>query len=202
VTSGVPYINSDKLMDDFRACKKIAFEAVYKEFFSVIYAFCFKLVQDKEEAKDIATETFIKLFRLYDRFETLGNMRAFLYTTSRNACMDYFRTEKKRAQTNLYLVKEQSIDESTRVNDELDNLYYKALKNHINNLPRRQKQAIEMLFWEKMDYREAASQMDISVKSLYRIRTRAISVLRNSLLSQKLQESAVFIFFLFYSTCF
>jgi len=196
------YIDSDKLIHDFRACKKTAFEAVYKEHFSAIYAFCFNLVRDKEEARDIAAESFIKLFKLCDKFETSVNMRAFLYITSRNGCMDYFRKEKRKAQARVHLEKELPDDEYTRINDELDSIYYKALKNSVSQLPDRQKQAIEKLFWEELDYKEAAYQMDTSVENLYKIRNRAISLLRELLRSQKFQESTIIFLFLFYSICF
>jgi RNA polymerase sigma factor (sigma-70 family) len=195
------YIDSQKLIHDFRSCNKTAFEAVYNEYFSGIYAFCFNLVRDKEEARDIASDTFMKLFKLYDRFENLVNMRAFLYTTSRNACMDYFRAEKRKAQARLYIVKAQPEDEYTRINDELDGIYYKALKNSVSKLPDRQKQAIEKLFWEELDYKEAAQQMDTSVENLYKIRNRAIGLLRELLRSQKIQEGTITFFLLFYSIC-
>jgi len=73
-----------------------SFNKIYQKFSGPIFNFVSKLVKDLHEAQDITSNTFFKLWKLHDRFESFQNIESFLYVTSRNACIDYFRAKKKR----------------------------------------------------------------------------------------------------------
>ena len=190
------YVDSEDLIRDFHAGEKIAYDALFDKHFSVIYGFCFNLIRQSEDAKDITIESINKLFLLRHQFQSHANIRAFLYVTSRNSCMDYFRYIKKLKEVNRHFTRREQEDNFILINDQLDGLYYQTLKKSIEKLPSRQKQAIELLFLEEMDYKAAAKYMDVTVETLYKLRARAITLLREILDSQKLTEGVMFLIIL------
>ncbi len=60
----------------FQQGSKDAFAEVYNAHYSRLYAFIKKLVDDKEEAQDITTETFVKLWKLHANFNTAENIKS------------------------------------------------------------------------------------------------------------------------------
>jgi RNA polymerase sigma-70 factor (ECF subfamily) len=193
------YLNSDEFISDFTGGKPVAYNAVYNKYFSIIFGFCLKMVHQKDEAEDITTDTFIKLYQLHDRFKSHTNIRAFLFMTSRNACMDYFRNEKRKEAAKVTIrTKWYEEDEYVRINDELDELYYEVLKSAIQKLPRRQKEVIEKLYLEEIDHKTTASQMDIKIDALYVLRSRAVSLLREIMHSQTMVQGTLTLLLLHY----
>src|SRR5689334_21843027 len=86
-----------RLMGDFKKGSKEAFEEVYNTYHLQLYYFVRKITGNPEEAEDITSETFVKLWQLCARFETLQNIKAFLFIAARNASLDYLRYLKRVA---------------------------------------------------------------------------------------------------------
>src|SRR5258706_13598450 len=86
----------DFSIDRFRKGDREEFKRVYDSCYDGLYIFAYNLIRKETEAQDITTETFIKLWRLKENFESLNNIRAFLYVTSRNASIDYLRYLQKQ----------------------------------------------------------------------------------------------------------
>src|SRR5690606_28219119 len=55
------------------------------------------MVQDRQEAEDIAATSFVKLWKRSADFETSQNIKAFLYISTRNACLDYLKQLRRQS---------------------------------------------------------------------------------------------------------
>ena len=86
---------ADFSIDRFRAGSLDDFQCVYELYYDTMYVFAYNLIHNEAEAQDMTTETFIKLWRLHANFESLNNIKAFLYVTNRNACLDALRFLQK-----------------------------------------------------------------------------------------------------------
>ncbi|TCC97174.1 RNA polymerase sigma factor [Pedobacter hiemivivus] len=75
-------------------------------FFDLHYkALCYfaeRLIGDEAEAEDIVADCFLKLWKGDRQIETAQNVKAFLYISCRNACMDYFRKLKVKTAAQEY----------------------------------------------------------------------------------------------------
>lgn len=89
-------MNADNLMGLFRAGNPEAFNTVYKMFFKPISYFAQGITKNEEEGKDIAIDSFLELWKIHDRFVTVGNVKAFLFITAKNACIDFLKHQKRR----------------------------------------------------------------------------------------------------------
>src|SRR5690242_1333300 len=74
------------------------FNELYEEFSAPLYYFSTSLTQDAEESKDIVSTTFNTLWTLRNNFNSLANIKAFLYITARNRCFDFLRYRHRQAE--------------------------------------------------------------------------------------------------------
>lgn len=86
-----------------------------------------------EEAADIAQEVFVKVYERWGEFETVENVKAFLYIIARNLSLDYLK--HKRAENNE-IVEQTFLKEVTRQET------FRILYNAIDRLPGQTRQFV------------------------------------------------------------
>jgi RNA polymerase sigma-70 factor (ECF subfamily) len=71
------------------------FLALHDEYADVVFRMCYGKVSSREEAKDLTQEAYVRLWeRLSRGGDTIDNMRAFLFTVTRNLIKDYYKKKK------------------------------------------------------------------------------------------------------------
>src|SRR5690349_9606296 len=83
------------IMIRFQAGDSTAFKLVFDEFYKDICYFTERLTGDSDEGQKIAIDIFEQLFRRHTQFATYVNIRAFLYISARNRCLDYLKSRKR-----------------------------------------------------------------------------------------------------------
>jgi DNA-directed RNA polymerase specialized sigma24 family protein len=68
-----------------------AFRDFFLQYFPGFFSFAGSFVADKRSAKNIAAESFFLLWKKRRDFHSEENVRAFLYTSIRNNCLNYLR---------------------------------------------------------------------------------------------------------------
>lgn len=78
------------------------FSKIYDQYINKIYRFIFLKVNSEEIAQDLCSETFLRVWQLYQKNfnskEKIQNVQAFLYQIARNLVIDYYR-EKAKTET-------------------------------------------------------------------------------------------------------
>lgn len=168
----------EALMNKFRAGDPEAFEIIYNSYHYTIYGFARYYLQNDIEAEDIASETFVKLWKLRANFESMQNVLAFLRITTRNACLDYMKY-KKRQQANkqelFYLLPED--DQKAFAADEVKNEVLKHIHNAIESLPKKSRRVMQMSV-QGMKNGEIAKELNVSVQTVMNQKTSALKVIR------------------------
>lgn len=83
--------------DDARLVKRCrdgdagAFEELVRKYQDPVYSIAFRLVYDREEAKDLAQETFVRALEGIETFNARMPFRAWLYRIGTNAAIDHLR---------------------------------------------------------------------------------------------------------------
>jgi RNA polymerase sigma-70 factor (family 1) len=175
----------DFSIERFREGSLKDFQCVYHLYYETIYTFAFNLVKETEEARDITTETFIKLWRLHANFESLNNIKAFLYITSRNACFDYFRKLQRQRSGQkeiLYLLR----SEHDVKNEMIEAEVFGEISRQITDLPISCRRVFELIYFNNLTTSEIAEKMGISAQNVLNQKAKAIRVLRSGLLSKAL----------------
>ena len=69
-------------------------DILIKRYLKPIYGFVFSLVGDKQEAEDIAQESFLKVWRNLKKFDRNKNFKPWIMTIAKNTSIDYFKKKK------------------------------------------------------------------------------------------------------------
>ncbi len=73
-----------------------AFNPLVARYTPRIRAYLFRMVRDREEAEDMAQETFIKAFRALEQFKPERAFRSWLYAIATNTGLNAIRSRKRR----------------------------------------------------------------------------------------------------------
>ena len=105
-----------QLIADCRAEKRRAQHRFFKLFYSEVMAVCMRYAKDEDEAQDMLSEGFIKIFANLDKFAE-GSFKAWMKRVVVNAAIDYQRKYKTLTQTTdieeVGEVEIQNFDENT-----------------------------------------------------------------------------------------
>lgn len=82
-----------------RRCKRgdeAAFQEVLSRYRGPIYNLCWRMARNDEDARDLAQEVFIKVFRLLDRYDEQYAFSSWLFRIATNHCIDHLRRQRLR----------------------------------------------------------------------------------------------------------
>ncbi|MDQ3076858.1 MAG: RNA polymerase sigma factor [bacterium] len=84
------------------------FEATYKTHFDAIFRYIYFRLRDKERAKDLTQETFMKTWKYMLGGGSIDSMKAFLFTVARNLILN--EVERRKVHESLDLMNEEGFD--------------------------------------------------------------------------------------------
>jgi RNA polymerase sigma-70 factor (ECF subfamily) len=168
-----------------------AFYGLFNELYPSVFTLANKMVRNTQEAQDICTESFIKLFRTEEKFESIQNLKAFLFTITRHACLDALKKEERhsiRHKELLYLMEYKEDIFKQEVEAELVELIYAS----IERLPTKCRKIFKMIL-AGFSVEEIAAKMNISVSTVWNQKSRGVKLLRIALLKEKQFSNTAFI---------
>jgi RNA polymerase sigma-70 factor (ECF subfamily) len=179
-----------------------AINYLFKRHYKPLCYFAWQLTGNKAEAEDIAGDVFLKLWRKHNDFETLRNIKAFLYIATRNACFDYLKhLQRKNASHEelLYLAEssEDLIEAHIIKSEILRNILFE-----VETLPPVRKQIFKLIYLENLTTSEIAQKLNITTDTVRVQKARALNLLRTQLLKNgfislnTILVSGLFLFFL------
>ena len=153
-------------------------------FFPSLCFFAKRLVDNDGEGEDIAADSFIKLINRHDSFDTLPNIKAFLYITTRNACLNYLRFSQRQTASKKDLASLQETTEEHVLSQMVHAEVLREVEHEIEQLPRRCKEIFKLIYYERKSADEIATQLDISINTVWVQRAKAIQLIRTNLLKK------------------
>jgi len=85
-----------RFISRLRARELAAFEELVAQFEGSVYALCFRLLNDAEEARDAAQETFLKVYRGLGSFRGDAGLKTWIYRIAINQAMNQQRWWRRR----------------------------------------------------------------------------------------------------------
>lgn len=68
-----------------------ALKQIYEAYLPYIYSIVFQILKNKEDAEDVTSDFFLRIWYTADKFRTGHGHRAYLAVIARNMCIDYLR---------------------------------------------------------------------------------------------------------------
>ena len=144
-----------------------------------MFYFAKRFVTDGPTAEDITSETFIKLWNRHGDFENIYKLQSFLYTATRNACINTLRSEKRQSEKEkqlLYLIEQDS--EEALAQQQLTAKIYQYIYEEIEKLPPQEQKIFKLAYIDGLSNEEIALQLGINNQSVRNSKTRALKTMR------------------------
>ncbi len=82
------------IVDEVLAGKTEHFEELVARYERPVYALLYRMVRRREDAEDLAQETFVKAFRQLDRFDRARAFRPWIYRIASNSAVSFLRRKR------------------------------------------------------------------------------------------------------------
>lgn len=137
------------------------FLQVYEKHSDAIFRYCYFRLYNREKAKDIAQDAFMKAWVYLQEGNTIENLRAFIYRVANNLIIDYVR---KKKESSLEMLEESgfnpSVDGKQKEEQRIDGLF---VQETLNLLEEEYRDVVYMRYIEELAPREIAQILDESV---------------------------------------
>lgn len=151
----------------------VGFEKLVTRYQNKIIGYVGRMLDgDREEAEDIAQETFIKAYRSLDSFRGQASFSTWLYKIATNLCIDRARTRKRRPQQAYSLDEPIDKDEDEGAREIPDTRYeptkgverdeMRALvRETVAEMPEKMRQVLIMCDLQGMPYEDISAVLDV-----------------------------------------
>lgn len=167
----------DKTIIEFQHGNKESYRLIFNMLYPALCLFAKKFILNYADAEDLTQEIFIELWHQRAKFESLNQIKAFLYLSVKNKCLNFKKhqlikeTYSKTARIDYIQPFEESIIEAEVIQN---------LNNAIQNLPVRQKKII-LLSLQGFTNDKIADYMQISINTVKYHKKSAYQQLREKL---------------------
>ena len=167
-----------------------AFERLVLDNQNRVYSLALRLVNDREEAADLAQEAFVKAWQGLPSFQGESSFATWIYRLTTNVCIDWLRRQKRRegVEPSVSLDDEESgwAEPADRDSDPPLLLERsergKALARGLDRLPDWQRRALVLRELSGLSYQEIGQALDIDLGTVKSRIARARLNLRKILL--------------------
>jgi RNA polymerase sigma-70 factor (ECF subfamily) len=170
------------LVLSLREGKKSAYEEIYNDYFGVIYHLSLQYLHDATIAEEIVQDSFMKLWEIRETLNDQFNIRSFLYTITKNNCLNHLRNQKialKHLENLRYLEMQFNYEALEKTGNWLE---FEALRQKIDQaiaaLPEDLRETFLLSRFEELSYKEIAFKQTISVKTVEARMSKALRKLR------------------------
>lgn len=174
------YETEEALFNDFKNGEQSAFNEVFTHFYSGLCFFSTRLVNDRAIAEEVVLDVFYKLWEKHTDFNNLSSLKAFLYISVRNACMNQIDKEQRKNKRMALLSDEEGFDQPV-LNAIIYSEVLSEIQREINNLPEQCSKVIKMLYEEDMKPNDIAAELGITVSTVYNQKLKGVALLKKRL---------------------
>lgn len=146
---------------------KDAFDQLFRQLYASLVRFSYKYTRDKSDACDVVQNAFVKLWQVREDLEHDQSVKSYMYSMVRNLSLNHMRDrsyETLGLETDKIEHDQQHENTLTRFDQKKERL--KLVKSWIGELPKRQRQVLEMSRFEGLDHEEIANVLQISQRTV------------------------------------
>lgn len=182
-------MNERHLIERLKAGDERAFREIVEASQGLVYNTALGIVQNEEDAEDVAQEVFVQLYESIGGFKGASKLTTWLYRITISKAMDHLRRKKRKKRfayiQSLFGANDELVHDPADFvhpgvhfdNKERAKMLFRAL----DKLPPKQKLAYNLNRLEGLSYQEISEVMELSVPSIESLLHRARKNLRKIL---------------------
>ncbi len=159
-----------------------AYEILIQRYQDKVYNLAARMINNREDARDLAQETFIQIYKSLPHFRGDCSFGTWLYRVASNKCLDFLRRKRPEQVCHPFEKDELIADsragpEEQLIKEEEAYMVRKALAS----LPRNYRIVLVLHHYQLLSYKEIAKILDLPVKTVATRLYRARLILKEKL---------------------
>jgi len=166
---------------------KTDFEALFRQYYLTLCHIAHGYVRDQMAIEEIVNDVFIKFWDNRSQIVIHSSVKDYLFKSTRNACIDYLRANRKYKQQTSHIDEQQIVCATLADLDEnpLDYLITREtgqrIMKAIDELPERYRLTFKLRRIDELSYDEIAETMSITKNTVKSNLRDAMAILREKL---------------------
>lgn len=154
---------------------------------SKFYGYSYKILGDREEARDTVQDLYVKLWSYRHNLGSINNIEAYATTIIRNLCIDRIKRAKGvTLQSENYLkINSNDADNPTYASEDEIEVKLNIVRRAMNELPEIQQKVFIMRDFEEKEFDEISIELGLSPENSRVILSRARKRIRELIESNK-----------------
>lgn len=176
------YMNKDLLYppQELETNIEMVFEHLFKSHFKALHAYAFTILKEEMMAEEIVQNVFCRLWEKREQIEINQSAKAYLYRSVYNESLNYLKHQKVKVTYQKHAARNEDMETHSAAKTEYKELQF-HLANALNELPEQCRTIFQMSRFEELKYREIASELGLSVKTVENQMGKALKILRTKL---------------------
>jgi len=183
-------IDDQKLIEAILNGDTKAYTQLVNRYKDLVFTLAIRMLKHREEAEEVAQDTFIKVFKSLDKFKGDSKFSTWIYKVTYNTCLD--RIKKNKKHFNDVAIDEFTFNKIETIDNALDNLIKEEknvlIKNCINKLPEDSSALLTLFYFEELSLDEISKIINIEANTvkvkLFRARKKLAVILEQYLQPQ------------------
>jgi RNA polymerase sigma-70 factor (ECF subfamily) len=182
----------ESIIEGCIAGKRDAQSALYRKYASVMMAICLRYAQSRDEAEDILSEAFLKIFMNIRTYRSEGSFEGWMKRIMINHALNYYRKSRK----NPFLEDINDINERDILNDETPPAEHapvsaEVLVALVQTLPKGYRMVFNLYVFEEYSHKEISVMLNISENTSKTQLLKARKMLRRKLFERNLLKNVI-----------
>ena len=182
--------DDQKLIESIKNGDTKAYTQLVNRYKDLVFTLALRMLKHREEAEEVAQDTFIKIFKSLDKFKGDSKFSTWIYKVTYNTCLD--RIKKNKKHLNDVAIDEFTFNKLDAIDNALDNLIkeekHTLIKNCINKLPEDSSALLTLFYYEELSLDEISKIINIEANTvkvkLFRARKKLAVILEQYLQPQ------------------
>lgn len=177
----------NEIIKGLRDGNRDIFNMVFKSFYSILVSFARDLLKSYDLAREVVQEIFVRLWENHTRINIQTSLKAYLYKSVNNACLNYMRNNKRSIVqpvdvVHLHYLEDLVADDSNWLNTPGQLEMMEAnLRKAIDHLPDQCRQIFLLCRFEHLTYPQIAEKLSVSLSTVKTQMGRAMAKLKEAL---------------------
>jgi|SRR5690606_6434781 len=155
-----------------------AFVEIYHRYSEPLYRHAYKMLRDREVAKDLIQELFTVLWSKRSEFVLQASLSSYLFTATRNRVIKII--SHKSIESVYFSSIQKSINQGNAITDHLvrEKELSAIIEKEIDKLPRKMRTVFNLSRKDQLSHSEIAAQLNISESTVKKQVNNALKILR------------------------
>ena len=154
-------------LDSLKKGDQAAFKRFFDDLFHHVWLYSWRITRDKDESEDIAIQSFAKVWEKVEDFNSVNELKKYVYVTAKNASINYLHKLRAQKRYQAHLAHVPEAEEANAI----EILTYRAalierLYQEVENLPTQCKETFKLCYFEKMPRNEVAKRLNVSIDTV------------------------------------